>query len=67
MKKTKRENYFLWQRGYGVFSMSKSQTMIVSNYIKNQTNHHKKISFEDELKLILKKCTTKYDEKYLWD
>ena len=39
---------FLWQRGYGAYSVSASQFDIVKNYIKNQENHHNKKTFYDE-------------------
>jgi len=66
MKKQQNMNDFFWQRGYGVFSVSQSQKPIISNYIKNQIEHHKKFSFEEEFKSMLKKCGINCDEKYLW-
>ena len=41
---------FSWQRGYGAFSISSSHLDAVKNYIKNQDEHHKKVSFIDEYK-----------------
>jgi len=46
---------FSWQRGYGAFSISSSHLEAVKNYIKNQDEHHKKVSFIDEYKKILTK------------
>jgi len=46
---------FRWQRGYGAFSVSASQLKIVSNYIRNQDQHHKRNSFMDEYNDWLKK------------
>ncbi len=40
---------FAWQTGYGVFSVSQSKIKAVVNYIEKQKDHHKKISFEEEL------------------
>ena len=37
----------------------------VSHYIERQEEHHRKMSFEDELKLLLEKHGVKYDPKYL--
>ena len=67
--KTKNEMFknFYWQRGYGAFSISPSHKNIICNYIANQEQHHKQITFEDELRKILKKYQTNYDEKYLLD
>ena len=39
---------FSWQRGYGVFSVSASQLDVVKNYIRNQDEHHRRNSFEEE-------------------
>ena len=46
---------FYWQDGYGVFSVNPTQVNIVVDYIKNQEEHHKTISFQDELRAFLKK------------
>ena len=58
---------FQWQRGYAAFSVSESAVEQVSNYIANQAKHHKKMSFQDELRLLLKKHHVEYDERYIWD
>ncbi|MEA3476293.1 MAG: transposase [Candidatus Cloacimonadota bacterium] len=46
---------FAWQIGYGAFSVSESMVKIVENYIRNQKEHHKKMSFQEEWELLLKK------------
>lgn len=58
---------FAWQDGYGMFSISNGHVEAVTNYIKNQEEHHKKVSFEDELRKIFKQCNVEYDERYVWD
>ncbi len=58
---------FAWQTGYGAFSACQSQIENIKQYIELQSEHHKKISFENELKNILKKYNIDYDEKYLWN
>jgi len=67
--KTKAKNLckFSWQNGYGAFSISQSQIEIAKKYIENQKEHHKQISFKDELVKLLQKYEIDYDEKYLWD
>ena len=60
-------NKFSWQKGYGIFSVSSSKINTVKQYISNQKEHHKKMSFKDEYLLLLKKHNVKYDEKYLWN
>lgn len=57
---------FYWQDGYGVFSVNPTQVNIVVDYIKNQEEHHKTISFQDELRAFLKKYKVEYDERYVW-
>ena len=46
---------FAWQDAYGAFSIGISQVNATIRYIKTQKQHHTKIGFEDELKLILKR------------
>ncbi|MEG1591699.1 IS200/IS605 family transposase [Chryseobacterium sp.] len=55
-----------WQSGYGAFTYSKKDLETVTNYIKNQKEHHKHESFEDEYKNLLKFHGIEFDEKYLW-
>lgn len=58
---------FEWQRGYGVFSYSRSQIDSVIKYILKQQEHHKKQSFKEEYLEFLKKFEIEYDEKYLFE
>jgi REP element-mobilizing transposase RayT len=58
---------FSWQSGYGVFSIGFSQVDSVRHYIARQENHHRKISFEDEFRQLLKRYEIEFDEKYIWD
>ena len=46
---------FAWQIGYGAFSVSESMVKDVELYIKNQKVHHKKITYEKEVELFIKK------------
>lgn len=57
---------FEWQDGYGVFTVGESQIGGVRHYIQNQEEHHKKMSFEDEFKDLLRKAGIEFDGKYLW-
>lgn len=59
-------NEFTWQRGYGVFSVSQSKLPIVENYIKNQEEHHRRVSFREEYEQWLQQYDIAYDDKYLW-
>jgi REP element-mobilizing transposase RayT len=57
---------FSWQEGYGGFSYSKSHVDNVINYIKNQQEHHKKVTFIEEYFDFLKKFDIPYDERYVF-
>lgn len=48
------QTQFAWQTGYGVFSVSESQLGKVYNYIKNQKEHHKKKTFQQEFDEFMK-------------
>jgi putative transposase len=65
--KTKGSGYrnFYWQDGYGGFSVSSHDINIITNYISNQKEHHKKISFMDEYRQLLKEYGIAFEEKYL--
>lgn len=56
---------FEWQRGYSCFSISHSHVDSVINYIRNQHEHHKNISLDDEIKKIMDKYRIDYDCKYI--
>jgi REP element-mobilizing transposase RayT len=58
---------FYWQTGYGAFSVSASKEDAVSAYIENQERHHRKTTFQDELREFFRKHRIPFDEKYLWD
>ena len=58
---------FSWQEGYGAFTIGVSQTDRTTAYIQSQAEHHRKLSFQDEFRLILKKPGIEYDERYIWD
>ncbi|MEX0794014.1 MAG: hypothetical protein WD045_12835, partial [Pirellulaceae bacterium] len=36
-------------------------------YIDNQEQHHRTRSFQDELRMFLKKYGVQFDEAYVWD
>jgi REP element-mobilizing transposase RayT len=59
-------NGFSWQGGYGAFSVSESQIPKVIEYINNQEQHHQKLSYQEELRTLLKKQHIEFDEQYLW-
>jgi putative transposase len=66
--KTKDSHYkvFKWQGGYGGFSVSPSLHDKTKLYIKNQEEHHKKITFRGEYLLFLNEYGIEYNDQYLW-
>lgn len=56
---------FAWQEGYSAFSVSQSIIGKVIEYIRGQKEHHKKMTFKEELKSFLEKHKIEYNEKYL--
>ena len=58
---------FSWQGGYGAFSVSSSKVKIVEKYIINQPEHHKSISFQDELREFFNEYEIEFDERYVWN
>ena len=53
-----------WGRSYGIFSYCHRDLEMIRNYIINQKEHHKKISFADELRKILQQEGVEYDENF---
>jgi REP element-mobilizing transposase RayT len=43
---------FAWQDGYGAFSESSSRLPLLKSYIENQELHHRKVSFNAELRQL---------------
>jgi REP element-mobilizing transposase RayT len=65
------ENYhnlktFEWQEGYSAFSVSYSGTDKVLAYIRNQQEHHRKMTFEEELLSLLKKHKIQFKPEYVF-
>ncbi|MBN1868024.1 transposase [Candidatus Sumerlaeota bacterium] len=58
---------FQWQNGYGAFSVSQSQVKRVTEYIRNQPERHKRLTFQDEFRALLRKHEIPFDERYVWD
>ena len=58
---------FHWQAGYGAFSVSQSPVEDVRDYIRNQREHHRAKTFQDEFRAFLRKYGIEYDERYVWD
>jgi putative transposase len=58
---------FGWQEKYGAFSVSASQLNKITQYIKGQAEHHRRMTFQEEFMALLKKHHIECDERYVWD
>ena len=56
---------FVWQRGYGAFTVSQSNVPEVRKYIAAQKQHHRKICFRDEFIQFLIANEIDFDERYI--
>jgi putative transposase len=58
---------FEWQGGYADFSVSKSNLQEVQQYIASQAEHHRKMTFQEELRALLRRHEIVFDERYVWE
>jgi hypothetical protein len=57
---------FAWQEGYSYFGVSPAGVDDLRRYIREQEEHHRKRTFQEELIALLHANGVEYDEKYLW-
>ena len=67
LKKLSEFDRFEWQGGYAAFSVSASNIDRVKTYIANQEKHHRRMTFQDEVRALLRKHRMEWDEQYIWD
>ena len=58
---------FAWQRGYGCFSIGPRDLDALCDYIDRQEAHHRRRTFQEELRMFLDRYGVDYDEAYVWD
>ncbi|MBU0638517.1 MAG: IS200/IS605 family transposase [Planctomycetes bacterium] len=56
---------FAWQAGYGAFSVSQSNVAAVRAYIARQEEHHRRVTFDEELRTFLERHGVPYDPDHL--
>ena len=56
----------VWQQGYAAFSVSASIVPTVIRYIQNQEAHHRKMSFDEEFLVLLRKHGVEFDPKFVF-
>ena len=54
-----------WQEGYGAFTYSYEEVNKLIEYVKNQEEHHKNITFREEFIAMLNEHQIRFDPKYL--
>jgi len=57
---------FAWQKGYAAFSVSASNVAAVERYIRNQEQHHRKVTYENEFIGFLRKHGVPFDPKFVF-
>jgi len=65
--KTQDLDGFAWQAGYGAFSVGADGADRAIRYIQSQEDHHRKVSFQDELRALMREAGLEIDERYVWD
>ena len=58
---------FTWQAGYGAFSVSESKIPEVKDYVANQVEHHRRMSYQNEFRKLCERHGIELDERYAWD
>jgi REP element-mobilizing transposase RayT len=57
---------FAWQDGYGAFTVGSSDVERVRSYIRNQAEHHRCRTFQEEYLELLRENFVEFDERFLW-
>ncbi len=57
---------FQWQSGFGAFSYDYSGLDRVVKYVRNQKQHHQKVSFRDEYRNVLNDFLIECQQEYLF-
>ena len=58
---------FYWQRGYGMFSVGPAQFPAAERYVRDQEEHHRRKTFQEEFREFLQRYDIEFDEQYVWD
>ena len=60
------KNFAGWQVGYGAFTYSIKEKANLIEYVNNQEQHHKRVTFREEYIGLLNQHGIKFEEKYLF-
>ena len=58
---------FEWQTGFAGFSVSQSNLDAARSYLAPQEEHHRKMTFQEELIKLLRKHEIEFDERYVFE
>ncbi|MEQ2009554.1 MAG: IS200/IS605 family transposase [Limisphaerales bacterium] len=58
---------FAWQTGFAAFSVSQSVRQSVHDYIANQEEHHRSVTFQEELLAFYRRHEIQFDPRYVFD
>ncbi len=50
-----------------MFSVGSGDLDAAATYVRNQLDHHEKVSFQDELRALMREAGLEIDERYVWD
>ncbi len=59
--------FFGWQTGYAAFSVSRSKLASLRDYIARQEQHHRKMTYREEVLALLKRHGIEYDLRFVFD
>jgi len=62
-----RQPGFSWQAGYGVFAVNQAGLDAAATYVRNQEEHHRKFSFQEEFRILMREQGIEWNESYVWD
>ena|SRR5450759_2921871 len=58
---------FAWQLGYSGFSVDRRGVDGVIRYIRGQEEHHRRETFQEEVRRFLTEYGFEWDERYIWE
>jgi REP element-mobilizing transposase RayT len=58
---------FYWQRGYAMFSVGPAYRDEAEAYVRNQEEHHRRKTFQVEIRAFFERYSVPYDEEHVWD
>jgi putative transposase len=57
---------FAWQEGYGAFTVGRRDVDLLRRYVRDQAEHHRRQTFQDEYVALLNEHDVEFVHRYLW-